>query len=557
MAERISYRLREHLGDSAVASHHGSLSRETRLLAEDRLKKGELKAIIATASLELGIDIGFIDLVCQIGSPRSIATFLQRVGRSGHRLGVIPKGRLFALTRDELLESLAIMRAVRQGRLDRVEIPVAPLDILAQQMIAEVAAQDWKEDDLFHLCRAAWPYRHLPREEFDRIVALVSDGIARGRKEGAFLHRDVIHHELKPRRSARMSAITSGGAIPETADYRVVTEDEGTVVGTVNEDFAVESLAGDVFLLGNTSWRIRFVRGGQVIVRDAEGAPANIPFWLGEAPGRTPELSEELSNLRQAVSERLDESPEAALAWLASECGADSRVAGEAVDYVAIQKAATGMVPTQKHILFERFFDDSGGMQLIVHAPFGARINRAWGLAMRKRFCRTFDFELQASADDNGINLSLGPQHSFPLEQMFTLLRSKDAEETLVQALLAAPMFGVRWRWNISRALAVLRFRGGKKVPPPLQRFKSDDLLSAVFPLQTACFEHRPPEVPLPDHPLIAQTVFDCLHEAMDVENWKKVLLDIEAGHIKLLAKDTREPSPFSHSILNANPYSK
>ncbi len=556
MAERISYRLREHLGEAVVASHHGSLSRELRLSAEERLKKGELKAIVATASLELGIDIGFIDLVCQIGSPRSIATFLQRVGRSGHRLGVVPKGRLFALTRDELIESLAIVRAVRQGRLDHVEIPVAPLDILAQQIVAEVAAEDWNEDKLFELCRGAWPYRDLERKDFDRIVAMVSEGIATGRKEGAYIHRDLVHHELKPRRAARLTAITSGGAIPENADYRVVMEDEGTVVGTVNEDFAVESLAGDVFLLGNTSWRIRYIRGGQVVVRDAEGAPANIPFWLGEAPGRTSELSEELSNLRGELSQQIEKGQEQAVTWLKGECGVDEWPATQAVHYVAVQKAAVGMVPTQKQILFERFFDDSGGMQLVVHAPFGARINRAWGLAMRKSFCRTFDFELQASADDNGINLSLGPQHSFPLEQMFTLLKSSHAEDALVQALLAAPMFGVRWRWNVSRALAVLRFRGGKKVPPPLQRFKADDLMSAVFPLQTACFEHRPPDVPLPDHPLIAQTVFDCLHEAMDVDSWKKVLIDIEEGKIELVGKDTREPSPFSHSILNANPYS-
>jgi len=557
MAERISYRLRDRLGESAVAGHHGSLSRDIRLSVEERLKKGELKAIIATASLELGIDIGFIDLVCQIGSPRSIATFLQRVGRSGHHLGVVPKGRLFALTRDELLESIAIVRAVRQGRLDQVEIPIAPLDILAQQIIAEVSAQDWKEDDLFALCRRAWPYRALARENFNRIVMLVSEGIAPGRREGAYVHRDAVHHELKGRRAARLTALTSGGAIPETGDYRVVTEDEGTLVGSVNEDFAIESLAGDVFLLGNTSWRIRYVRGGQVIVRDAEGAPANVPFWLGEAPGRTRELSEELSNLRQDITEQLERhSIEETVQWLKNECQLEEGPAHQAVMYVAAQKAAVGMVPTQKKILFERFFDDSGGMQLVVHAPFGSRINRAWGLAMRKRFCRTFDFELQASADDNGINLSLGPQHSFPLPEMFKLLRSEQAEETLVQALLAAPMFGVRWRWNISRALAVLRSRGGKKVPPPLQRFKSDDLMSAVFPLQTACFEHRPPDVPLPDHPLIAQTVYDCLHEAMDIDGWKSVLKEIEDGKIQLVAKDTREPSPFSHAILNANPYS-
>ena len=555
MAERVAHRLSEKLGDGAVASHHGSLSRETRLDAEERLKSGKLKAIVATASLELGIDVGFIDLVCQLGSPRSIATFLQRVGRAGHRLGVIPKGRLFALTRDELLESLALLRAIRHGRLDAVEMPVAPLDILAQQIIAEVSARDCGEDELYELCRRAWPYRGLARADFDAMVELASEGAARGRKDGAYVHRDGVHKVLRARKSARLVAITSGGAIPETADYRVVTEEEGTFVGTVNEDFAIESLAGDVFLLGNTSWRVRGVRGGQMIVSDAQGAPATIPFWLGEAPGRTVELSAELSDLRAELEIRAGKGQSAALAWLAEECGASGFAAEQAYAYVNAQRAAIGFLPTKAKILFERFFDDTGGMQLVIHSPYGARINRAWGLALRKKFCRTFDFELQASADDNGIVLSIGVQHSFPLEQMFSMLKSSSARETLIQALLAAPMFQVRWRWNLTRALVVPRSRGGKKVPPPLQRFRADDLLTAVFPMQTACFEHRPPDLQPPDHPLVRQTLHDCLTEAMDVERWIELLRDIEAGRVELVAKDTREPSPFSHQILNANPY--
>ncbi|MBI4422971.1 MAG: DEAD/DEAH box helicase, partial [Elusimicrobia bacterium] len=328
LAERLSHRLSETLGEGAVASHHGSLSKELRLSAEERLKKGELKAIVATASLELGIDIGFIDLVCQIGSPRSIAAFLQRVGRSGHRLGVVPKGRLFALTRDELLEALALLRAVRRGRLDAVELPRAPLDILAQQIVAEVAARDYDEAELFERFRAAWPYRDLPRAAFDRIVSLLSEGVAKGRKDGAFLHRDALHGKLRARRGARLAAVTSGGAIPEAADYRVVTEDEGTFVGTVNEDFAIESMSGDVFLLGNTSWRVRSVRSGQVVVRDAQGAPATIPFWLGEAPGRTVELSEELSRLREELAERVPGAD--AAAWLKAECGVSEGAAEQA-----------------------------------------------------------------------------------------------------------------------------------------------------------------------------------------------------------------------------------
>jgi ATP-dependent helicase Lhr and Lhr-like helicase len=555
MAERVSHHLTEKLGEGAVASHHGSLSRELRLSAEERLKSGGLKAVVATASLELGIDVGFIDLVCQIGSPRSIAAFLQRVGRAGHSLGVVPKGRLFAMSRDELMEGLSLLRAVRRGRLDRVEMPVAPLDILAQQIVAASVSEEWTEDELYRLCAAAWPYRGLSRRDFDEVVRMLSEGIGRSRRDGAYLHRDALNGVVRARRHARLAAVLSGGAIPENADYRVVAEESRAFVGTVNEDFAIESLPGDVFLLGNTSWRIRHVRGGEVTVQDAGGAPATIPFWLGEAPGRTRELSAEVSGLRGDIAEKLEAGVSAAEEWLAGETGAKPRAVQQAVFYVAAQRAAVGVVPTQTRVLFERFFDESGGMQLVIHAPFGSRINRAWGLALRKRFCRTFDFELQASADDNGIALALGPQHSFPLEDMFRLVNSRQAEQVLTQALLAAPMFQIRWRWNATRALAVLRSQGGKKVPPPLQRFRADDLLTAVFPAQTACQENRPVDVPVPDHPLVRQTVLDCLREAMDLDGWLEVLRDVEAGRIELVARDTREPSPFSYEILNANPY--
>jgi ATP-dependent helicase Lhr and Lhr-like helicase len=568
LAERVCHYLEEQLGEGQVASHHGSLSREIRLRAEEQLKNGQLKAIVATASLELGIDIGFIDLVCQIGSPRSIATFLQRVGRAGHALGRIPKGRLFALTRDELLEAIALVRGVRTGKLDRIEMPTAPLDIMAQQIVASVACEDFDEDELFAMCRDAWPFRDLPRDDFDAVVGFLSEGIVPGNHTGRFLHRDVINHRLRPRRAARITAITSGGAIPETADYRVVTEGEGTFVGTLNEDFAIESQAGNVFQLGNTSWRIHYVRGGEVVVSDAHGAPATVPFWLGEAPGRTAELSTELSQIREDIwaqctrlaprdethlAERDDYT--AAINWLKNEIGVDEWPAAQAVNYVASQGAAIGVIPSRRQVVFERFFDESGGMQLVVHAPFGARINRAWGLTMRKCFCRTVDFELQAAADDNGFILSIGPQQSFPLEQMFTLVDAESAKQLLIQALLAVPMFQVRWRWNITRALAVLRQRGGKKVPPNLQRHRADDLLTAVFPAQTQCFEHRTGDLEPPDHPIVQQTVHDCLHEAMDIDGWQQMLADVAAGRIEFVARDTREPSPFSHQLINANPY--
>ena len=601
LAERIAFRLTEQLGEDAVASHHGSLAREIRLDAEQRLKAGKLKAIVATASLEMGIDIGYIDLVCQIGSPRAIATFLQRVGRSGHAVGALPKGRLFPLTRDELLECLALIRAVRRGHLDRIEIPQSPLDILAQQIVAAVAADEWEETALFELFCKAYPYRELAREKFDAIVRMLSDGIKPGTKAGAYLHRDQINGRLKARRGARLAAITSGGAIPETAQYRVVAEPDGTFVGTVDEDFAVESLAGDVFLLGNSSWMVRAVRGGEVAVVDAHGAPPTIPFWLGEAPGRTIELSQELSALRRELGERVqgsgfgvqeegdrergtgnrgekwdrvyerpvtlrEASPKSqspnpklesadSITWLQTETGCDAAAAEQACRYVAAQQAAVGMVPTCEEILFERFFDESGGMQLVIHAPLGARINKAWGLALRKRFCRSFDFELQAAADDNGVVLSLGPQHSFPIDSLFGMLTPQNGQYLLEQAVIAVPMFQVRWRWNVTRALAVLRQQGGKKVPPFLQKFRSEDLLAAAFPETVGCLENHHGDVKVPDQPLVQQTMHDCLHEAMDLDRWLVLLEEIKSARVKLIPVETREPSPFSHQLLNANPY--
>lgn len=558
LAERVTHHLVEHLGPDAVSSHHGSLSKKVRLAAEQRLKAGELKAVVATASLELGIDIGFVDLVVQMGSPRAISTFLQRIGRSGHALGKVPKGRLFALTRDELLECAALLRAVGEKRLDRIEIPRAPLDILAQQMVAEAACRELSEDELFNLCRGAWPYRDLSFQVFYDVLRMLAAGPADGggdRARGAYLHHDRVGRRIRSRRSARLAALTSGGAIPELADYRVVAHPEQVTVGSVDEDFAVESLAGDVFLLGNTSWRILHVRGGEVTVADAHGAPPTIPFWRGEAPSRTLELSAEISRLRQDLADRAED-PEAAVAWLMQQVPLGGAAARQAVDYVRAQLAALGVLPTQEHLVFERFFDEAGGMQLVIHSPFGGRINRAWGLALRKRFCRTFNFELQASADDNGIVISLGPQQGFPLEQVREMLPSAQAEGILVQALLAAPLFMTRWRWNANRALAVLRWRGGKRVPPPLQRMRADDLLVGVFPQQMACRENLPQgDIPVPDHPLVAQTVDDCLHEAMDLDGWLGLLRALEKGEVRAAFVDSREPSPFSYEILNANPY--
>ena len=555
MAERVTHQLTQLLGEEAVSSHHGSLAAPLRHDTEQRLKTGKLKAVVATASLELGLDIGHIDLVVQLGSSLSIATFLQRVGRSGHALGLVPKGRLFALTRDELVEAMALIRAIRAGRLDVIPIPEAPLDILAQQIVAEVSSGEWSTDDLFALVRRAWPYRNLARSEFDRVIQFLSEGVTNSSGRGkVYLHHDLVGRRVRARPGARIVAASNGGAIPEIASYRVVAEPDQTVVGTLDEEFAAESQAGEIFLLGNTSWRILHVRGNDVTVADAHGAPPSIPFWRGEAPGRTLELSEEVSQFREELEQRLDDPP-AAEAWLVRETSASPFAAGQIVEYARAQKAAIGLLPTQKRIVFERFFDESGGMQMVVHAPFGARVTKAWGLAMRKRFCRSFDFELQATADDDGFILSLGPQHSFPLESMFGMLNSRNVATLLQQALLYVPTFQTRWRWNVTRALLVERFRNGKKVPPALQRFRADDLLTAVFPKLTGCQENVTGDLQLPDHPLALQSMHDSLQEAHDLAGLEAVLARIDRGEIELIARDTREPSPFSYELLNANPY--
>lgn len=595
MAERAARHLSERLGNAVVAAHHGSLAREQRLDAEQRLKRGELRLLVATASLELGIDIGDVELVCQLGSPRSISAFLQRVGRAGHQVGGVSKGRLFPSSRDDLIECAALLDSVRRGELDTLIIPVAPLDVLAQQIVAEVSCQEWQEAALLELIRRAMPYRTLSEDRFQALLAMLAEGYTtRHGARGAYLHRDLVNRSLRGRRGGRLTALTSGGTIADNSDYSVLLEPQGFNIGTVNEDFAVESLAGDVFQLGNTSYRIIKIESGRVRVEDAQGQPPNIPFWLGEAPGRSDELSAAVARLRGEIDERLAEAearrselarePDAAevspfasklapvgaegadasdgssrlqtaIDWLTGTLGLPDAAARQIVEYLARARSALGALPTQQRLVMERFFDESGGTQLVIHSPYGSRINRAWGLALRKRFCRTFNFELQAAATEDAIILSLSTSHSFPLDEVWRYLRSNSAEAVLIQALLDAPLFGVRWRWNAITALALPRMAGGRKVAPQLQRMKSEDLLASVFPDQVACLENIVGEREVPDHPLVAQTLDDCLHEAMDSRGWLALLQRIESGEIALLARDLPAPSPLAMEVLGARPY--
>ena len=568
LAERVAHDLEPllaaQLGENLVAAHHGALAKHTRLLVERRLQSGVLRAVVATASLELGIDIGHVDLVCQIGSPRSISVLRQRIGRARHTVGGTPKGRIFALTRDELLECMAGVQAMRAGTLDRPVVRDAPLDVLSQQLVATASASDWDEDSLFLLVKGAAPYASLPRERFDQVLAMLGDGIATRRgRQGAHLHLDRIARTVRGRRGARLAALTSGGAIPDKADYVVIEEPTDTVVGTLDEDFAIDSSAGDIFLLGSTAWKIRRVVQGQVRVEDAHGQPPSIPFWNGEGLARTHELSVDVGTLRSSLADYVrrigageaDVAREA-FGWLSDQCAVDTAGASQALDYIAEGMSALGALPTSTALVAERFFDDSGGMQLVVHAPLGARVNRAWGLALRKSFCRSFDFELQAAATDDAVLLSLGPQHSFPLETIFAFVHSTVARHVLEQAILQSPMWETRWRWNATRSLAVLRHQGGKRTPPQLLRLKANDLLAAVFPMQVGCQDnHAGAELELPDHPLVKETMDDCLHDAMDIEGLVRLLEALENKTITITARDTTAPSVFAHAILNANPY--
>ena len=555
-AERIARHLSERVGEQHVTAHHGSMAKESRLDAEARLKRGELRALVATASLELGIDIGDVDLVCQLASPRSIAAFLQRAGRSGHSVGGRPKGRLFPLSRDDLVECTALLAAVRRGELDRLTVPANALDVLAQQIVAEVATREWDEEELYQLIVRAYPYRTLPRGSFDEVLRMLAEGYSTRRgRHGALIHHDGVNRRVKGRRNARLTALTSGGTIPDTADYQVLLEPQAQFVGTVNEDFAIESMQGDIFQLGNVSYRILRVEAGRIRVEDARGEPPSIPFWIGEAPGRTDELSASVSRLRAELEARLDEGAEAATAWLIAESGIGGPAAVQLVSYLGAARAALGALPTQQTVIFERFFDEAGGMQLVIHSPFGSRINRAWGLSLRKRFCRSFNFELQAAATEDTIVLSLTTAHSFELADVARYLHSNTVRPLLVQALCAAPMFAVRWRWSATIALALPRMRGGKKVPAPLQRMAAEDLLTAVFPDQLACAENLTGELEIPDHPLVNQAIHDCLAEAMDIDGLERLLRGLEAGSIRTLARDLTEPSPLALEVLSARPY--
>ncbi|QMV19276.1 DEAD/DEAH box helicase [Granulicella sp. 5B5] len=599
LVEKISFELSQRLGEDAVAAHHGSLSRALRLDAEQRLKSGEIKILIATASLELGIDIGTVDLVCQIATTRSVAVAMQRVGRAGHWRGATPKGRFFATTRDDLMEQAALLRKMTAGELDLLEVPELPIDVLMQQIVAAVGAESWDETALYNVLRRAYPFRNLTPQLYEQLLSLLHNGIESSRgRYGAYILRDRVQGQLHARRGARSIAIGNGGAIPDTSIFAVMLQPENVQIATLDEHFAVDSSPGDVILLGNTSWRIQRVEAaGKVLVEDAHGAPPSIPFWEGEAPQRTSVVSDGVSDLRAeidqrtrnisprnlsfaSVTEEVSSRPEQdgsiilrsgetcglpahdpqvqlldTIAFLQRECFVCESAARQLIAYIVAGRAVLGCVPTKQTIIAERFFDEGGGQQLILHTPFGGRLNKAWGLALRKRFCRGFNFELQAAATDNGINISLAEQHSFPLADVFHFLTEHTARTLLEQACIPSPLFKNRWRWAAGRSLQLLRMQKGKRVAPQIQRTRSDDLLASVFPHASACPETMTGDIEIPDHPLVNEVMKDTLTEAMDIDGLLEVLRGIASGSIHCVAIDTPVPSVFAHELVNAMPY--
>lgn len=559
LAERVGRYLAERVGAKQVAVHHGSLAREEREEAERRLKSGSLSVLVATASLELGLDIGMVDLVCQIGSPHAVSTFLQRLGRSGHGVGMISRGRLFPLTRSDLVECVALLDALDRDWLETITVSGSgPTDVLVQQMVAEVAARgEVSSEVLFGQLVRAWPYRDLDKETFGELLNMISRGFStRLGRHLAHLRFDQQEKKIYARPGARRFAIENGGVIPDLFDYDVKLLPENLSIGTVSEDFAFESMTGDVFQLGNRSYRLIQVRSGTAYVEDAAGAPPSIPFWFGDAPGRTKVLSQAVSELYAKCESALREGGvERCVKFLMTIPGLTQHAALELTEFLNESKNALGTLPGSDRVLVERFFDEVGDQHLVLHYPCGIQLNRAYGMALRKRFCRQFNFELQAAADDDSVILSLGATHSFHLNTLAKFLNAQTVRTMLVQAILQSPMFSTRWRWIAATALALARRRAGKRLPAPFQRADAEDLVAHVFPDQLACQDNLTGPREVPDHPLVSQTLNECLDVLMDCSGLERLLSDLQKGSMHFFARDLPAPSPLAESIIHARPW--
>lgn len=534
LVERVASRMGESMEADQVAAHHGSLGRKHRQSVEAGLKAGRIKVVVSSSSLELGIDIGDLDRVCQIGSASGINAFRQRAGRARHRPGQRPRIHAFPLTLSDLLQTRAVIDALEMGKIDRSCMLGTADDVLVQHLIAMVAAGMTDRGQLQALIRRAVTWRHLNEKDLGRLIDMVHDGFVPGRETSHSLVYRRGPVRLGVADEAEKLSLMNAGTIPEWFDYEVLDLSTRQVIGRLDEEFAFESTPGQVIQLGGSTWKILAIATGRVEVEPADNLAPNLPFWFGDGAGRSSDLSLQVMQLCRWVEQ------------------------GQAVgcsslqDYLSTSLAVLGRLPGPDCIVLERFFDPGGDQHLVIHTLAGARTNRAWGLALRKRFCRQFNFELQAAATDDGLLISLGAVHSFDLPEVMGYLRSSNARDVLVQALLDTPIFQTRFRWCANIALAIKRRELRGPVPPQIQRSQTENLIARIFPDQLACLENLSGTRRIPDHPLVAQALADCLNDYMDVNQLERMLTGIESGRIGVHAIDTDKPSPLAEALIHA-----
>jgi ATP-dependent helicase Lhr and Lhr-like helicase len=529
--EKVAAMLGEKLGSEQVAAHHGSIGRERRQDVEVGLKQGQLKVVVCSASLELGIDIGRLDRVCQIGTCSAISSFRQRAGRARHAPHLRPRIHVFPLSLSDLLDCRALMSGMEEGRVDATVVCRQPLDVLSQQIIAMAAAGETDIEQLFVLARRALPWRGLDRVEFDKVIEMLHEGFVSGRETARGPVFRVTSGQLGVAHNADKRCLLNAGTIPEWFEYEVHDAATGRRLGRLDEEFAFESSPGQIMQLGGQNWCIVRITTGRVEVEAAEDQVPNMPFWFGEGPGRSRALSRQVHNLCRDSHNQLDDQLRA---------------------YLEDSRAILGKLPGRNCIVLERFFDPGGDQHLVIHSLFGARLNRAWGLALRKRFCRNFNFELQAAAVDNGLLISLGAVHSFDLSEVPGWLSSGSIGEVLVQALLDTPIFQTRLRWCANVALAIEKQDLRGRVPAQIQRNQTENLIARIFPDQLACLENLAGHRRIPDHPLVQQALADCLADFMDLEGLERLYAGIEQGRVDIHAVDTAEPSPLALAMIHA-----
>ncbi|HEY3281818.1 MAG TPA: ATP-dependent helicase [Armatimonadota bacterium] len=536
--ERTALRLTE-LSESdpiAVGAHHGSMSKKVRLEMEDRLKAGRLQALVATSSLELGIDVGSIDLVCQVESPKSVSRGLQRIGRAGHLLQATSKGRLLAMHRDDLMESAVLVRALHEGELDTVRVPTNCLDVLAQQVVGAVVADEWGADALFDLVRRSHCFRSLPRQEFDDVLSMLSGEVVLDMEQPPYpkILWDRVNGRLYPERGARMLAYRSSGVIPDVADYDVYLQEKKTVVGQLDEGFVEELRGGDIFILGSSSWRVLGIEKGRVMVEAVYGLAPTIPYWTGDRDSRTFDLGLMVGRFRGEAQERLGQ-PDTA-AWLREAVHVDEQGAENLETYLLEQRAVTGALPTDRHLIVEEFRDALGQQQVVLHSCFGIRVNDAWAMALSEALKRQTGLRVQTVTVDDGILVTAPPGASLDAASLPGLVTSANVEELLRAALWESPLFASRFRHNAVRSLMVLREYQGRKTPVWLQGMRAAALLEACRRL--------------PDFPLLRETMRECLYDSLETPGLRQVLAWREAGELAVSVVKTSVPSPFCHALL-------